>query len=404
MNVKTKMNDYILKRARELEQDTIETRTYLHLYPEVSSLEYETSRYLKKRVTDLGLIVEEVPGSTGFTALLDTSKPGKTLGIRTDIDALPIDENPYNLMRERTCISKNPGAMHACGHDGHMAIILTTIQIMKEMLEDLSGKVYFIFEEGEEIGAGIDAMIEHLKDKKIDAIYGNHLTSFMKTGTICADEGPVMAGAVLVDFDILGESGHGSRPDLSVNPIFATVQVLSALTSAWVNRLDVTKTVTLGLTQIHGGSANNVIPNKVSVGGSMRFFDIEEGKKAVELTRKVATLTAEAHECTVKFSPKFGIAGNPVVNDKHLASIAQKGIDELMPNALVHEETWFASESFNKYRNIAPTLFVFVGIKNEEYGSGAEHHNDKFDVDENALVTAVLAMTKFGTDFLTVDK
>ena len=395
------MTSFIKKRAKELEKETIETRGFLHEYPEISSEEFETSKYLKQKVKEMGLQVEEVYGSTGFTALLDTGSPGKTLGIRTDIDALPIEENPNNLVGKRKYLSKNTGAMHACGHDGHMAMVLTVIQIINEMKDFLSGKIYFIFEEGEEIGAGIDAMLTHLEDKNLDAIYGNHLAAFMDSGTICVDEGPRMAGAIFVDFTVHGKSGHGSRPDLSVNPVFATAQILNGLTSAWANQMDVTKTVTLGLTQIHGGTANNVIPDKVYIGGSLRFFDVEEGKKALEVVKRIADATAQAHECTVEFHPSFEMKALPVVNDASLATQAQQGIEEILPNALKHDVTWFASEPFNEYSKLAPTLFAFIGMRNEIYGSGAEHHNNYFDVDDDALIYGVIATSKFAIDFLT---
>lgn len=394
------LNEFIKTKAKELESETIDIRAYLHKYPEISTQEFETSKYLKGKVEEDGLIVENIPGSTGFTALWDTGISGKTLGIRTDIDALPIEESLNNLAGQRKYISKNPGAMHACGHDGHMAIVLTVIKMIKEMKNELAGKIYFIFEEAEETGEGIQSMIKHLESKEIDAIYGNHLAAFLDSGKICVDEGPRMAGAILVDFTVHGKGGHGSRPDLSINPLFASAQILSALTNAWANRIDVTKTVTLGLTQIHGGTANNVIPDKVTIAGSLRFFDEEEGEKALLLAKKVIDITAQAHECTVEFDPLFDIAGKPVINDKKLSQQAQKGIKELLPNALVHDVTWFASESFNQYSKIAPTVFAFVGIKDEEYGSGAEHHNNKFDVDDKALINGVLATTKFAVDFL----
>ncbi|KXH86098.1 hypothetical protein AU377_14715 [Sporosarcina sp. HYO08] len=396
-----KVNDFIKNKAKELEPETIRIRTYLYERPELSGKEYETVKFLKEEIKKLGLVIEEVPGSTGFTALLDTGKPGKTLGIRTDIDALPVEENPMNLAGPRKYFSKNPGVMHACGHDGHMSIVLSTMKILNNMKDTLSGKVYFIFEEGEEIGCGIEAMIQHLKNKEIDAIYGNHLTSFMDTGTIGVDAGPRMAGAILVDFTVHGKSGHGSRPDLSVNPLFATAHILTGLTNAWANQIDVTKTVTLGLTQIHGGTANNVIPDKVEIGGSLRFYDVEEGEKALNIVKNVANLTAQAHNCTVEFGEKFEIAALPVINDEELAELAQGGIEELMPGSVVHNVRWFASESFNQYAKIAPILFAFVGVRNEMYGSGAEHHNDKFDIDENGLINGVLVTTKFAADFLT---
>ncbi|CAM3308264.1 amidohydrolase [Filibacter tadaridae] len=400
MTLTTDVNEFVKNKAKELEPETIRVRTYLYERPELSGKEYETAKFLKEEIKKLGLKIEEVPGSTGFTALLDTGKEGKTLGIRTDIDALPIEENPQNLTGPRKYFSKNPGVMHACGHDGHMSIILSTMKILYEMKDSLSGRTYFIFEEGEEIGSGIEAMVRHLENKGIDAIYGNHLTSFMDSGTVGVDAGPRMAGAILVDFSVHGKGGHGSRPDLSINPVFATANILTGLTNAWANQIDVTKTVTLGLTQIHGGTANNVIPDKVNIGGSLRFYDVEEGEKALDIIKKIADFTARAHNCAVEFSENFKIAALPVMNDEKLAALAQAGIEEVMPGSVVHDVRWFASESFNQYAKIAPTLFAFVGVGNEEYGSGAEHHNDKFDVDENALVNGVLATTKFAVDFL----
>lgn len=225
----------IVKHAKQLENDTIQTRAYLHERPELSSEEYETVAYLKKRIKAFDLLIEDVPDSTGFIALLDTKQPGKTLGIRTDIDALPIKENEENLAGKRKYMSKHPGVMHACGHDGHMAIILSTIEILAGLQEQLSGKIYFIFEEGEEIGSGIDAMLAHLADKKIEAIYGNHLAAFLPTGKISVDVGPKMAGVAPISWTVHGKGGHGSRPDLAINPIFASAHILTALSTAWTN-------------------------------------------------------------------------------------------------------------------------------------------------------------------------
>lgn len=394
------IQEYVKDKSLEYEPETIAIRNYLHENPEVSGEEYETVKYLKSKVQEFGLEIQNVKDSTGFVAILDTGNPGKKLGIRTDIDALPVVENENNLAGKRGCISKNVGAMHACGHDGHMSIVLTTMKILSEMKDQLNGKIYFIFEEGEEIGLGINQMLDHLSDEKLDAIYGNHLTSFMDTGEICIDAGPRMAGIARVDFSILGKSGHGSRPDLSINPVFVSAQVLNALANAWVNQVDVTKTVTLGLTQIHGGTAINVIPNDVRIGGTLRFFDVEEGRRAVEIIRKVATHTAKAHNCEIEIHELF-VKSGPVINDDNLVEIAQKGIKEILPDSLVTDIQWFASESFARYAEIAPTIFAFVGIANEEYGSGAEHHNDLFDLDVAALKYGVAATTKFSVDFLT---
>src|SRR5699024_6826506 len=147
----------------------------------------------------------------------------------------------------------------------------------------------------------------------------------------------------------------------SVNPLFAAANILTGLTNAWTNQIDVTKTVTLGLTQIHGGNVNNVIPDKVNIGGSLRFYDVAEGEKALEIVKKVAEFTAQAHNCTVEFSDDFKVAANPVINDRELATIAVAGSEALLPGSVVNDVQWFASESFNQYQKLAPSLFAFIG-------------------------------------------
>ena len=253
-------NDFILKNVSNLEEYLISTRRYLHENPEVSHKEYQTSTFLKQEIKKLEFEIIETPG-TGFIAILDTGKEGKTVALRTDIDALPIQENVMNLRKKKVSVSKNDGAMHACAHDGHMAIILAAAKILNEMKDLLAGKIIFMFEESEEAGGGAEQLIEILKNYKIDAIYGNHLVSFIEAGKISVDAGPVMAGAILVDFKVIGKGGHGSRPDLSISPIFGSANVLTALASAWSNQIDVTKTVTLGLGSINGGTVFNVIPD-----------------------------------------------------------------------------------------------------------------------------------------------
>ena len=357
----------LLEMVKEVDSYVRNIRGYLHEHPEISTNEFKTTKFLQAEVKKLGLSIE-MASTTGFITTMDTGKPGKTVGLRTDIDALPVKENPVNLSKQKKWVSKNEGVSHVCGHDAHMAILLGTMKILYEFKDELSGTIIFIFEEGEEIGSGIAGMLDTLKDKGIDAIYGTHITSFMKTGEVCLDAGPRMAGDAWINFDVIGKSGHGSRPDLSINPVFAAAQVLNGIASAWSNQIDVGKTVTLGLTQIHGGTADNIIPDKVTIGGSLRFFDHYEGLKAVEVLKKVAELTAKAHNCTVEFkTPSIGAA---MINDPGLAEIAQNGLSEVLPDSLVHDVKWYASESFSEYNQIAPSIFAFVGVRNEELGSG----------------------------------
>ncbi|MDR1645041.1 MAG: amidohydrolase [Tannerellaceae bacterium] len=377
-----------------------QVRGYLHEHPELSSKEVETTRFLQDEVRKMGLDVTPVPG-TGFYAVLDTRRPGRTIGLRTDIDALPIVESPVNLKQPKRWISKNEGVSHACGHDGHMAILLGAVKILTAMKDQLRGKIVFIFEEGEETGSGIQPMIEALQPLHIDAFYGNHLASAFPTGVFAVQGGPLMAGAATVAFDVIGRGGHASRPDLSINPIFAAANILTGISIAWNNQRDITKILTLGISQIHGGEADNVIPNSVYVGGTVRFFDREEAERAFVLFRKVAQDIAQAHNCTVRFRDNMGVILNPVINDDTLASLALNAVKELYPDKILQGDgKWYAAESFSEYSRLAPSIFLFVGIKNEALGSGAEHHNDHFDMDEDALSYALGAMVRFTLNYL----
>ncbi|MDR3236563.1 MAG: amidohydrolase [Prevotellaceae bacterium] len=393
--------EVILEEVKLVDTYIREVRRYLHEHPEISAKEVETTKFLQAEIAKLGLPVTQIHG-TGFYTVLDTQRPGKTIGLRADIDALPIPESLLNLTQNKKWISQNEGVSHACGHDGHMAILLGTIKILHNLKNKLNGKIIFIFEEGEETNSGIDAMVTALQPLGINAIYGNHLRSALKTGELFIKEGAIMAGSGTIAFDVIGKGGHASRPDLAINPIFATANILTGISIAWNNQRDITKTLTLGISQVQGGETYNVIPNSVYVGGTIRFFDKEEGIKGFELVQKVATTIAQAHNCTVQFHDGMGVKINPVVNDRDLAALAQKAITELYPDKVVssEENIWYASETFTKYSSVAPSLFLLVGIKNEALGSGAEHHNDRFDLDEEALQYAVGAMVQFADKFL----
>lgn len=390
--------ELILEKVKSVDTYIREIRGYLHEHPELSGKEFETTQFLQAEIAKLGLPITQIPG-TGFYAVLDTKRPGKTIGLRTDIDALPIPESEVNLKQKKLHLSQNPGVSHTCGHDGHSAILLGTTKILTEWQDRLTGKIVFIFEEGEETNSGIPAMIEALRPLKIDAIYGNHLKSNLETGKIYIREGAIMAGTGTVAFDIIGRGGHASRPDLSINPVFAAANVLTGISIAWNNQRDITKTLTLGITQVQGGETYNVIPNSVYIGGTVRFFDREEGEKGFALLRKVSEDIARAHNCTVKFRDKMGIAIGPVVNDDALAKFTHKAVNELYPGSVVSDEQyiWYAAETFARYSELAPSIFTFIGIKNDSLGSGAEHHNDQFDIDEDALQYGVGAMVQFVT-------
>lgn len=390
----------IKEKISENREDLIETRRYLHENPELSEKEFETSKYLKKRCEELGLIVEDIPNTTGFTALLDTGRPGKTLGIRADMDALAIAENACNLKSEKIVVSKNPGVSHACGHDSHMTIGLLSAKILKDFKDDLDGKIYFIFESAEETGAGIHAMVDHLRDKNLDAVYGNHQSPDLEVGKFKIVKGPSHAGCVGIEFDVIGKGGHGSRPDKLVNPLIAAAHIVTGLNSAWNNQLDVEKPITLGIGAINGGSSPNVIPDKATIKATLRFYDTDVAKDALDLVRNVAEFTGKAHGCEIRFAYYFKIVAEPVFNDEILADFARSSLESIYPGSLVESEAGWGSESFYGYGKLCPTIFTYFGIRNEDKGIAAGAHTEKFDLDEEGIEYGLGLALKFAVDFL----
>lgn len=375
---------------------------HLHENPEVPSKEYETSKFLKNELKDLDLEIVDVEG-TGFFAVMDTGRPGKTLALRTDIDALPMEEDEMNASKKREYISKNKGVMHSCGHDAHMAILLGAIKVLADLKDELNGKILFLFEEGEEIGSGIDAMLKGLEPYKIDGVYGNHVMNHIPTGKFVVNPGPTLTGSSGVEIKVIGRGGHGARPDLSINPLMAAVQIISNLATAWTSQLDPTKMVTFGMARLECGTANNIFADEAIIGGTIRYFDKEEGMKAVEIIKKVSTLVGEAHNCKVEFgrgldSDRVGV---PLINDLELTKLAKKSIvEQFGEDALLPDEPGYATESFARYADKYPGVYVFLGIKNKEIGSGASHHNVHFDIDPKALPIGIRTMAQFAVDFL----
>lgn len=388
-------NEEVKKQAEILKEYVIQCRRTVHEFAEPSGTEKQTSAFIQKEIENNGLPYEKVSG-TGLLAVLDTGRPGPQIALRADIDALSVPESQENLTGQRTCRSRNPGTCHACGHDAHTAILLGVMKALKAWEDQLCGVVCFCFEEGEEDGRGVNGMLEALSRRRIDTVWALHVYAGLPSGTICVDPGPRMAGAAGVDFTVIGKGGHGSRPDMAVNPVFCAASILTNAATAWVNQIAAGQTVTLGVTSIQGGENGNVIPDTAKVSGSLRFFNMEEGQKAVELFKQVAEHTAAMNKCTIEFGPKFKVLCNPAINDGEYAAIAREALRDMLPKgSVVSCEPWYASESFSKWLKIYPGIFAYLGTYDPENGFGAPHHNSRFDVDEDVLPLGVAATLKY---------
>ena len=393
----------IKKKAKENLSYGKAIRNYLHTYPEQSNKEYKTSKFLQNELENMGYEIIKIPNKNSFLALLDSGKAGKTLGFRSDMDGLKILEDSNNLSQKREVISKNKGLMHACGHDGHMAIALTSAKILKDYKDILKGKIYFIFEQAEETCEGVGDVISFIKDKNIsfDAIYGNHVDPSLDIGKFSIKDGIIQAGSMGFDVDIYGKGGHGSRPDLSNSPIQALVKIIDNLESLWISEFDPRDNISLSIGSINAGSAPNIIDDKANFKGTARFIKDETGEKALNLFKNIVENTAKLYSSKVNFNDYTKIVTYPTINDEKLAKLSRNVANSLFENPIVDKKMSFGSETFSAYANITPTVFVELGIKNKKYGSGSNIHTKNFDLDPNVIYYASSLLSTFAFEILT---
>ena len=386
----------LLTRAEELQERLIAWRRTVHRYAEPGGEEHRTAALVEAEAARLGLPVID-GGQTSRIAVLDTGRPGKTVLLRADMDALPVTENPENLRGPRCVLSENPGFSHACGHDAHTAMLLGAMALLSEMRGELTGKILFCFESDEENGSGWPKLVPVLENFDIDRCFAIHVLSSLAAGRFSIQPGGRMSGMVAVDAEFVGRGGHGSRPDLSVNPVFAAAAALSNLAVAAANRIDPGETLTLGITAIQGGSAFNVIPDRARVLGTMRYFKREIGQIALDMQKSVFDHTAAMYGCTVEYAPRNRVYLEPVVNDPGCVALARKNLPE---EWLAQCDPWYASETFSVCMNRWPGALAFLGIQNEALGSGAEHHNERFDLDEAVLWRGAACYAGFALEAL----
>ena len=377
-----------IKKLAEAQQDyMVEMRRYFHTHAEVSDHEFGRCKVLQRELDSLNIPYELLEG-TGIIATIQGGKPGKHRLLRCDIDALPLQEEKENLSGAKVCVSENDGACHACGHDAHMAMMLGTARVLAQVKDELEGTVYCCFEEGEESNGGIATMMKALEKYTVDECFALHVYNALEVGKISMVAGPRMAGAVRFDMTFHGRAGHGSRPDLSINPIVPAAHMVGELDSALRNQLNAESIATLGLCTFRAGDTWNIIPETAFLSGSARYFDKEAGPQVLDLIKKSAEATASIHRCTVTYEPTTKVILEPVINDPAVAARVSDGLAEMCGADVLDQDCgrWYASETFSRYMEKCPGALGLLGIKNEKLGSGAPHHNGKFDLDEHAMV------------------
>ncbi len=389
----------ICQRVSQEREYVQSVRRWMHQHPELSDQETEISQKVCQEAERLGLPWERA-GETGLVVTLSGARPGKTLVLRCDLDALPVEEADENLKGPKVCVSQNPGVSHACGHDAHTAMMLGAMRVLSGMRDQLEGTILFAFEQGEETSKGVHAMMEVLEGKQVDGCWAIHVYAGLESGKISVDPGPRMAGSNGLRLTFEGKGGHGSRPDQAINPILAVNQCINHLTTAWASRLDVTKTVTLAFGKIFGGTMHNIIPQEAGVEGTVRYFDEAEGEKASLLVKEAAQAAALATGCKLT-RLIHGKGMGACVNDPQMAQLAARALEPVLGRQAITDcPPWFASESFSCYLSRWPGVLAFLGIANPEKGTGALHHNPQFDLDEDVLEMGCQATVAYALAFL----
>ena len=361
----------------------VEIRRDLHKHPELSFNEFRTSDKVKNFLSEEGIPCKDGIARTGITAdITGFSSDGSTIGLRADMDALPIHE-----LSDKPYCSVNNGIMHACGHDFHTSSLLGTAWIVNQLREYFCGTIRFIFQPAEEkLPGGAKSMIAEgvLSNPDIYSILGQHVTPFLETGKVGIRSGNYMASTDEIYLEVIGKGGHGAQPHLCDDPIALSAQIITALQQIVSRKADPRIPSVLTFGKILGNGATNIIPDSVYIEGTFRTFDENWRKKAHSLIRNIISGICESSGFRFTLDIKLGY---PVLkNDPALTSNIRTRIQEYVGvENTIDLELWMAAEDFAWYTHEIPGCFYRIGTGNEPKKTTFGLHTPSFDVDEDAL-------------------
>ncbi len=391
-----------LKTATELFPYTQALRRDFHMHPELGFHEIRTGGIVAKELESLGLEVTKGVGKTGVVGLLEGAKPGPTLLLRFDMDALPIMEETG-----AEYASQNQGVMHACGHDGHTSIGLTVAKILTAQKDELAGTIKFCFQpseegsNGEEIG-GAEMMMKDgvLENPKVDMTLSLHLWNEKPLGWVHVAKGPVMAGAEQFKIKIIGKGGHGAIPNATVDPVVCAAQIISASQSIVSRNISPLETAVVSFTIINGGTAFNVIPQDVMLEGTIRTFDPRVRLKVVKRFEEIVSGVASAMGCQVEMDVKQLTPA--LINAEDVTTKVQETARRALPES-DHDNTPYltmGAEDMAYMQTKVNGCYFFIGSNNKERHLDYGHHHPKFDFDEQALIIGAALMAAAAADIL----
>lgn len=395
------------------EPQVIAWRRDLHAHPELSNRETRTSQFVAQQLRSFGLEVKTGIGLTGVAALLRGGQPGPTIGLRADMDALPVAEQtdvPFKSTVTTEFRGEKVGVMHACGHDAHTAMLLGVAKVLAAQRQSLRGQVLFIFQPAEE-GApegetgGASRMIAEglFNVAKPEAIFGLHVIASLPTGVIGYRPGPMMAGSDSFTITVTGRQTHGSRPWGGVDPVVTSAEIISALQTIVSRQIDITEVPTvISVGAIKGGIRFNIIPDSVEMIGTIRTFDPEIREDVIRRMEHTVTNVASAHGATATLQVRDS-AIPPVINDAALTQRVLPTLERVVGKGKVQTiSLQTTAEDFSFYAQQAPSFFFWVGITppDRDPATAAFNHSPLFYVDESGMAVGMRAMLAIATDYL----
>lgn len=391
------MFDTLRTEIQAMEPELIRLRRDFHCHPELGLQEKRSAGIVAQRLEGLGMKVTTGVGRTGVVGLLEGRDSGKTLLIRADMDALPIQEEnrtPYRSTVE--------GVMHACGHDGHMAILLGVAEILSRRQDRFPGRIKFVFQPGEEAFDGARLMIEDgaLADPRPDAVLGLHLASSLPVGRVGVQSGPIMASSDAFTIRVLGEGGHGAHPEGGVDAILISGHVITSLQSLVSREVPAQQPLVVHIGLIRGGTAGNIIADRVTLRASVRTLDKELRNTIHErLDRVVGGITA-AFRGRYEITYLGGVG--PVVNDPAMTALVEGcAVECVSAENVVAGDPTMGSDDVARFLEAAPGCYFFVGSGNQELGFSRPHHHPRYDIDEHALAIGAEILARSALTYLT---
>lgn len=393
MSINTTVN--LNQLAEETKEQVIAWRRHLHQNPELSFHEEKTSQFIYDTLQSFGNLEIFRPTKTSVVARLIGPEPGKTLAIRADMDALPIqEENTFEFT------SQNPGVMHACGHDGHTAMLLGTAKILSSLKDQIKGEVRFLFQHAEELfPGGAEEMVQAGVMDGVDLVIGTHLWSPIEKGKVGVVYGSMMASPDTFWITVNGKGGHAALPHQTIDSIAVAAQVVTNLQHIVSRNTDPLDSLVISVTQFIGGTTHNVIPGSVKIWGTVRSFDPTLRESIPAKMERVVKGITEAHEATYDFKYEFGY--RPVINDNEVTAVIEETVREVFgEEALDLMKPNMGGEDFSAFMEKAPGCYFYVGAGNEEQGITYPHHHERFTIDEDALEIGVKTFLHAAFKFL----